>query len=119
MLSDVDHSGRTIITTPHGGGPLAVRAFPELEVLLSIDPPSSDEFWDYTACFGSEDLIVNKLIGPGERLVAIDLKGEVHDLAEQDQGWLIPASDDTWLSATRTTIRRRRLALSYQQQYHW
>lgn len=100
VLSDVDHSGGVIIATPHGGGPLTVRAFPGLEVLLSIDAPSEDEFWDYTACFASEDLIVNKLIGPSERLVAIDLNGEVHDLAEQDKGWLIPAADNTWLSAT-------------------
>ena len=119
VLSDVARSGGVIITTPHRGGPLAVRSFPGLDVLLSVDPPGDDEFWDFTACFASEGLIVGKLLGPGERLVAIDLNGEVHDLAEQDQGWLIPAADNTWLSATRTTIRRRRLALSYQQQYDW
>jgi len=119
VLSDVDRSGGVIITTPHGGGALAVRSFPDLEVLLSVDPPGDDEFWDYTACFASEDLIVGKLVGVGERLVAIDLNGEVHDLAEQERGWLIPAAGNTWLSATRTTIRRRRLALSYQERYHW
>jgi hypothetical protein len=117
VLSDVDHSGGVIITTPHDSGPLVVRSFPSLEILLSVDPPGDDEFWDYTACFASEDLIVDKLIGPSERLVAIDLNGEVHDLAEQEQGWLIPAAGNTWLSATRTTIQRRRLALPYQQQY--
>jgi hypothetical protein len=116
VLSDVDSSGVRVITTPHGGGPLAVRSFPDLEVLLSVDSPCDDEFWDYTACFAGEGLIVGKLIGASERLVAIDLNGEVHDLAEQDQGWLIPGADNTWLSATRTTIRRRRLTLSYQQQ---
>ena len=68
---------RVIITTPHSGGPLAVRSFPDLEVLLSVDSPSGDEFWDFTACFASEGLIVGKLLGPGERLVAIDLNGEV------------------------------------------
>ena len=77
MLSDVDRSGRVIITTPHRGGPLAVRSFPDLEVLLSVDSPSGDEFWDFTAGFASEGLIVGKLLGPGERLVAIDLNGEV------------------------------------------
>jgi hypothetical protein len=119
VLSDVDHSGGVIITTPHRCRPLAVRSFPSLEVLLSVEPPGDDEFWDYTACFAGEGLIVGKLIGPGERLIAIDLNGEVHDLAEQEQGWLIPAGGNTWLSATRTTVRRRRLALSYQQQYDW
>jgi len=113
VLSDVDHSGGVIITTPHGGRPLAVRSFPGLEVLLSVEPPSDDEFWDYTACFASQDLIVGKLLGASERLVAIDLDGEVHDLAEQEPGGLIPGAHHTWLSATDTTIRRRRLALSH------
>ena len=45
VLSDVDHSGGVIITTPHRGRPLVVRSFPRLEVLLSVDPPSGDEFW--------------------------------------------------------------------------
>jgi hypothetical protein len=119
VLSDVDRSGRVIITTPHDGGPLAVRSFPDLEVMLSVDPPSDDEFWDFTACFAGEGVIVGKLLGPGERLVAIDLKGEVHDLAEQDPGWIIPGPDNAWFSATSKTIQRRRLAHAYQQQYDW
>lgn len=119
VLSDADPSSGAIITAPHRDGPLAVRSFPTFEVLLSIDPPGDDEFWDHSACFASEGLIVARLIGPSERLVAIDLNGEVHDLAEQEQGWLIPAAGNTWLSATRTTIQRRRFTLSYQQQYEW
>jgi hypothetical protein len=39
VLTDVHPSGKTIITTPHGAGPLAIRSFPGLDVLVSIDPP--------------------------------------------------------------------------------
>lgn len=65
--------------------------------------------WDFTACFVGDGLIVNKLIGYDERLATIDLKAEVQDLHEQEQGWLIPAARGTWLAATQTTIRRCRL----------
>ena len=119
VLSDVHQSGRTIVTTPHRTGPLAVRSFPGLEVLLSVDPPRAEDHcgWDFTACFVGDGLIVNKLIGhDGERFVTIDLNGDVHDLDEPEQGWLIPAAHGTWLSATRTTIRRCRLT---QRQELW
>jgi hypothetical protein len=111
VLSDVHHSGRTILTTPHRGGPLTVRSFPDLEILLSVEPPSTDDhcFWDFTACFVGDGLIINKLIGHEERLAAIDLNGEVHDLDEQDEGWLVPAAHGTWLTVSRTTIRRCKL----------
>jgi hypothetical protein len=118
VLCDATPDAGVIITTPHGNGPLAVRSFPTLDVLLSIDPPGG-EFWDRSACFAGAGLIAGKLVGPGERLVAIDLNGEVHDLAEREQGCLIPAAGNTWLSATRTTIQRRRFTLSYQQRYDW
>jgi hypothetical protein len=118
VLSDADPSSGAIITAPDGNGPLLVRSFPTSEVLFSIDPPGDGEFWDRAACFASEGLIVGKLI-PSERLVAIDLNGEVHDLAEREQGRLIPAAGNTWLSATGTTIQCHRFTLSYQQQYEW
>jgi hypothetical protein len=108
VLSDVDPSGTKIITTPHNSGPLLVRAFPGLDVLRSIDPPGEDARWDFTACFAG-NLLVAKLIGPRERLVAIAADGAVHDLGEDDESWLIPASRGTWLAATRTTIRRCRV----------
>jgi hypothetical protein len=118
VLSDVHQSGRAIVTTPHRAGPLVVRSFPGLEILLSADPPEAEDhcFWDFTACFAGDSLIVNKLIGHDERLVTIDLNGEVQDLEEQEPGWLIPAAHSTWLAATRTTIRRCRLT---QQQALW
>jgi hypothetical protein len=120
VLSDADPSAGAIITAPHRNGPLVVRSFPTLKVVLSSDPPCDGEFWDHTACFASDGLIVGKLIGPsGERLVAIDLNGEVHDLAEQERGWLIPAAGNTWLAATGTTVQRHRFTLSYQEQYEW
>ena len=51
-------------------------------------------------------MLVNKLIGDQERLVAVGQDGTVHELDEQEDGWLIPAAHDTWVMATRTTIRR-------------
>lgn len=108
MLSDVDPSGTRIITTPHGSGPLLVRSFPSLDVLRTIDPPGEEDAWDFTPCFAG-DVLVNKLIGPRERLVAIDQDETVHDLDESGDHWLIPASHDTWLAATRTRIRRCRV----------
>jgi hypothetical protein len=120
VLSDAYSSwGAVIITTPHTAGPLAVRSFPDLEVLVSADPPSDDELWDYTACFAGEGVVAAKLAGATERLVAIDLNGEVHDVAEEEPGPLTPAADFTWLSPTGTTIRRRRFTLSYQKEYEW
>jgi hypothetical protein len=117
VLSDVD--GPVIITTPHRGGALAVRSLSDLEILASASPPGDDEFWDLDACFAGNGVLVGKLLGVSERLVAIDLNGEVHDLAQQEEGWLIPAAGYTWLAATGTSIRRCRLALSYQEQYKW
>jgi hypothetical protein len=118
VLSDVHQSGRTIITTTHRTGPLAVRSFPGLQVLLSVDPPrpAGHGGWDFTACFVGDGMIVSKLLGHDERIAAIDLNGEVHDLGEQEEGELIPAAHGTWLSATRTTIRRCRLV---EQQELW
>jgi hypothetical protein len=106
VLSDVDPSGSKVTPTPHGIGPLLVRAFPSLEVLRTIDPPGEDTTWDYTACFAG-DMLVDRLRGFNEqRLAAIDQAGAVHDLKEQEDEWLIPAANGTWLAATRTTIRR-------------
>jgi hypothetical protein len=111
VLSDVHHTGRRILTTPHRGGPLTVRSFPSLEVLLSVDPPSTEDHcgWDFTACFVGDGLIINKLIGDDERLAVIDLNGEVHDLGEPEEGWLVPAANGTWLTVSRTEIRRCKL----------
>jgi hypothetical protein len=118
VLSDVHHSGRTIVTTPHRDGPLTVRSFPGLEVLLSVDPPSTEDpcFWDFTACFAGDGLIINKLIGHDERLASIDLNGDVHDLGEAEEDWLIPAAHATWLAANRATFRRCKLT---EQQELW
>jgi hypothetical protein len=109
VLSDVDPSGTTILTTPHvAGGPLLVRSFPGLETVRSVDPPAGDEFWDFTAFFAGH-MIVNALLRREERLVAIDRHGRIDDLDEHEGGWHVPAAHGTWLTATRTTIRRRRI----------
>jgi hypothetical protein len=42
-----------------------------------------------------------------ERLVAIDGTGALHDLGKSD-GTPVPAANGTWLSVTRTRIRRYR-----------
>ena len=44
-----------------------------------------------------------------ERLVAIDKDGVINHVADQEDGWLIPAASGTWLTATRRTISRWRL----------
>jgi hypothetical protein len=111
LLADVHHSGRMIVTTPHDGGPLTVRSFPGLETVLSVDPPSANDgrLWDMHACFVG-DLVVTRLIGDDERIAVINLDGQVRELEEQEEGWLVPAAEGTWLAASPTTIRRCRLS---------
>ncbi len=113
ILSDVDPSGTKIITTPHMGGPLLVRSFPSLEIIWSVDPPPG-EYWEESALFAGE-MIVNALSGPQHgqrRFVAVNRYGKIADLDENEDGWLFPAAHGTWLTATRTTIRRRRMVRS-------
>jgi hypothetical protein len=107
VLADADPAGTRILTLPHGTGPLLVRSFPALDVIQSFDPPE-DYGWDFSACF-ADDLIIATMAGrkAAHRLVAIDGSGARHDLGESG-GWLVPAADSTWLSFTRTTIRRCR-----------
>jgi hypothetical protein len=108
VLSDVDGSGTMIITTPHNAGPLLVRSFPNLEPLRTIDPPDDEHGWDFTACFAG-DVLVDRVIGPDERLVAVGPNDAIYDL-EGAGDWLIPAAGDSWLSVERTLLRRWRLA---------
>jgi len=84
-----------------------VRAFPSLDILRAIDPPREKDASDFTACFAG-DLLANKLIGPQERLVAIGQDGTVHELDKREDGWLVRAPHDTWLTVTRGSIRRCR-----------
>lgn len=108
VLCDVDPSGTKIITTPHNIGPLQVRSFPGLEIIRSVEPPKQTR-WDFTACFAG-DLIVSKVIGEPERLVAITDDNAIHNLTGHDDSWLIPAANGTWLTATPAAIRRCRAA---------
>ena len=107
VLSDIDPSGTRVVTTPHSGGPLLVRAFPSLDILRAIDPPREKDAWDFTACFAG-DLLVSKLIVPQERLVAIGQDDMIHELGKREDGWLIQAPHGTWLTVTRSSIRRCR-----------
>lgn len=108
VLADVDPTGTRIITLPHDTGPLLVRSFPSLDVIQSFDPPEGHG-WDFTACFAG-GLIITRMLcydRDDERLAAIDGMGILHDLGKSG-GVPIPAADGTWLSATRTRIRRYR-----------
>lgn len=108
MLSDVDQSGTRVITTPHVRGPLAVRSFPGLDPLWEIDPPDDEHGWDFTACFAG-DIVIGRLIGLNERLVAIGPDDMIRELGHEGD-WLIPSADDSWLTATGTELRRMRMA---------
>lgn len=113
ILTDVDPPGAQVITTPHGcflSTALVVRSFPGLEIVRSVEPPPG-EHWDCTAFFAG-DMIVNALTGPGDgqrRFVAVNPRGKIADLNEDQDATLHPAADGTWLTAIRTTIRRRRM----------
>jgi hypothetical protein len=113
ILTDVNPAGAQVITTPHRGflsSALVVRSFPGLEIVRSIEPPPG-EGWDCTAFFAG-DMIVNALTGPEHgqrRFVAINPNGKIADLNEDEEGSLCPAADGTWLTATRSTVRRRRM----------
>jgi hypothetical protein len=111
VLSDVHPSGTKIITTPHRMGPLVVRSFPGLKTLRAFGPPREEEFWDFTAFFAGT-MIVNALLGREERVVAIDRYSRIDDLDESEGGWRIPAAGGTWLTATRTTLRHRKIVNS-------
>jgi hypothetical protein len=62
------------------------------------------------SAFFAGDMIVNALTGPEHgqrRFVAVNPRGQIADLNEDWDASLRPAADGTWLTATRTTIRRR------------
>jgi hypothetical protein len=112
ILADVDPAGTRIITLPHVSrddtGPLLVRSFPGLDIIQSFDLPG-DHGWFFNARF-SGDLIIAPMLsyeGDDERLAAIDGSGTFHDLGKWD-GSILQAADRTWLSVTRTRIRRYR-----------
>jgi hypothetical protein len=114
ILTDVDPAGAQVITTPHGcflSTALVVRSFPGHEIVRSVEPPPG-EHWDCTAFFAG-DMIVNALTGPEHgqrRFVAVNPHGKIADLNEDQDASLRPAAGGTWLSATCTTIRLRRMA---------
>lgn len=108
VLCDVDRSGSKIITVPHGcPGPLVVRSFPDLQAVRAVESPDDEHGWDHTACFAGE-MIVSRLYGTHDRIVAVDPAGTVHDLHLGGDD-LIPAAADSWLTVTRTSIRRYKL----------
>ncbi len=113
ILSDVDPAGARVTTTPHGcflSTALAVRSFPGLEIVQSVEPPPG-EHWDCTALFAG-DMIVSALSGPESgqrRLVAVNPRGKIAELSEDQDAWLRPAAGGTWLTVSGTTIRRRKM----------
>jgi hypothetical protein len=113
VLVDVDPSGSKIITTAHLGGPLLVRSFPALEVVRSVDPPPG-RHWDFSAFFAG-NMIVAALLGDEYRFAAISPHDKIADLDEREATYLVAADQGTWLAASRTTIRRCRMAGSREQ----
>jgi hypothetical protein len=110
ILSDVDPASAQVITTPLGcflSTALVVRSFPGLEIVRSVEPPPGDH-WEESALFAG-DMIVAALSGaePGQRrFVAVNPRGKIADLNEDEDAWLRPAADGTWLTVNGTTIRR-------------
>jgi hypothetical protein len=79
-----------------------------LDIIQSFDLPG-DHGWFFTALF-SGDLIIAPMLRykrEDERLAAIDGSGTFHDLGRWD-GSILQAAGGTWLSVTRTRIRRYR-----------
>jgi hypothetical protein len=113
-LTDVDRAGAQVITAPHLGflsSALVMRSFPRLGIVRSVDPPPGEN-WDRTAFFAG-GMIVSALTGPEpgrRRLVAVDPRGKIADLNEDEDGSLRPAADGTWLIVTRAMLRRRTMA---------
>jgi len=111
VLTDCDPAGGRILTAPHGDTvSLRVRSFPELRVLRRLDEPSEASFWDHTACFAGE-YTVAQLLGDGDRLVAVDAQGVITTLDAgpgfgPGDGYVVGASDGTWLTGGRNEIAR-------------
>ena len=108
VLADVHPSGKLVVTAPHGTGPLVIRTFPDLEVLKKVATPSTECFWDLTACFVG-DRLVARLAGQPDVTVAVHGSGKLEPLDVGD-GWLVPAAKGTWLTVDADRIRRWRLA---------
>ena len=110
ILTDSDALGTRILTTPHSGrGPLAVRSFPELGTLRTVRAPA-EEFWAETACFVGER-IVAQLRGEDERTVVVEPGGALTTIDGGD-GFLVGATDGTWLIGGRDVIERWAFAKS-------
>lgn len=100
-LCDMHASGARILTTALDSGRLRVRAFPSLEVIRDIDVEGED--FILSACF-VHSAIAARLYYKGVT-VAIDEQDRIHEL-EVDDGWLVPATGGSWLSARKETLRR-------------
>ena len=69
---------------------------------MPFDPPDDKNGRDYMGLFAS-DLIVARLFGQDDRVVAIETSGTIHNLGV-DGEYLIPAADGSWLCASQTAI---------------
>jgi hypothetical protein len=108
IFVDVDASGSKIITTSHlGDGPLAVRSFPSLEIVRSIEPPVPKS-WIETAFFAG-DMIVAGLGAHEDRFVAINERGRIMELNQPAADYLRSADHDAWMAISQTVIRRCRM----------
>jgi len=107
LLTDVDPSGKLIVTAPLGTGPLVIWTFPELEVLKRVAAPNPHTFWNLNACFVGQHLVA-RLSGQPDVTVAVHRDGRLEVLDVGD-GNLVPAAKRTWLTVEPDRIRRWRL----------
>lgn len=99
-LSDVDQSGRQVVTTALSGGRIRTRSFPSLEVVREIDVEGED--FILSACLVGERIVARLYYR--QVTAAIDGEGRVEEL-DVDDGWLVPAAD-SWLSVRPDSLRR-------------
>ncbi len=108
LLTDVDPSGKLVVTAPLGTGPLVIWTFPELEVLKRVAAPNPHTFWNLNACFVGQHLVA-RLSGQPDVTVAVHRDGKLEVLNVGD-GNLVPAAKRSWLTVEPHRIRRWRLA---------
>lgn len=107
LLTDVDPSGKLVVTAPLGTGPLVISTFPELEVIKRVAPPNPHTFWNLNACFVGQHLVA-RLSGQPDVTVAVHRDGKLEVLNVGD-GNLVPAAKRTWLTVEGDRVCRWRL----------
>ncbi len=100
-LTDIDQSGSRVLTTGLNSGRITIRSFPSLDIVRELDIP--EEELPLGASFVGSHLVTR--LYHRQATIAIDSANRVHEL-EADDGWLVPGPNDSWLSVTRSGLRR-------------